>query len=80
MTALVGSVARISVLTGTPGSGRPTAARALGAKPRRVLVRHVMPNAVRPLLAYATAYGGLVIGVEATLTFVGVGLQQPALS
>lgn len=57
-----------------------TAARALGATPRRVLVRHVLPNALRPLLAYATAYGGLVIGVEATLTFVGVGLQQPTLS
>lgn len=57
-----------------------TAARALGAAPRRVLVRHVLPNAVRPLLAYATAYGGLIIGVEATLTFVGVGLQQPTLS
>lgn len=57
-----------------------TAARALGASPVRVLLRHVLPNAVRPLVAYATAYGGLVIGVEATLTFVGVGLQQPALS
>ena len=57
-----------------------TAARALGASPRRVLFRHVLPNAVRPLLAYASAYGGLVIGVEATLTFVGVGLQQPTLS
>lgn len=57
-----------------------TAAQALGASPRRVLVRHVLPNAVRPLLAYATAYGGLVIGVEATLTYIGVGLQQPTLS
>lgn len=57
-----------------------TAARALGATPRRVLRTHVLPNALRPLLAYASAYAGLVIGVEATLTFVGVGLQQPALS
>lgn len=57
-----------------------TAARALGAPPRRVLLRHVLPNAVRPLLSYASAYAGLVIGVEATLTFVGVGLQQPTLS
>ena len=56
------------------------AARALGASPLRVLRRHVLPNALRPLLAYASAYGGLVIGVEATLTFVGVGLQQPVLS
>ena len=57
-----------------------TAARALGATPRRVLVRHVLPNAVRPLLSYASAYAGLVIGIEATLTYVGVGLQQPVLS
>ncbi len=57
-----------------------TAARALGARPSRVLVRHVLPNALRPLLAYAPAYAGLVIGVEATLTYFGVGLQQPVLS
>lgn len=57
-----------------------TAARALGATPFRVLRRHVLPNALRPLLSYASAYAGLVIGVEATLTYVGVGLQQPALS
>lgn len=57
-----------------------TAAGALGASPSRVLVRHVLPNAVRPLLGYASAYAGLVIGVEATLTYLGVGLQQPVLS
>lgn len=57
-----------------------TAARALGARPRRVLVRHVLPNALRPLLSYASAYAGVVIGIEATLTYVGVGLQQPVLS
>jgi oligopeptide transport system permease protein len=56
------------------------AARALGARPSRVLVRHVLPNALRPLLSYASAYAGLVIGIEATLTYVGVGLQQPVLS
>jgi len=56
------------------------AARALGAAPRRILWRHVLPNAVRPLLGYAMSYAGLVIGVEATLTFVGVGLQLPAQS
>lgn len=56
------------------------AARALGASPTRLLLRHVLPNAVRPLLAYASAYAAFVIGVEATLTYVGVGLQQPALS
>ena len=57
-----------------------TAARALGASPARVLVRHVLPSALRPLLGYASAYAGRVIGIEATLTYVGVGLQQPTLS
>ena len=57
-----------------------TAARALGAAPRRILVRHVLPNALRPLMSYASAYAGFVIGIEATLTYVGVGLQQPVLS
>ena len=56
------------------------AARALGASPLRVLRRHVLPAALRPLLAYASAYAGLVVGVEATLTYVGIGLQQPTLS
>jgi len=56
------------------------AARALGASPLRVLLRHVLPGALRPLVAYASAYAGLVIGIEATLTYVGVGLQQPTLS
>ncbi len=45
-----------------------------------MLWRHVLPNAVRLLIGYAMSYAGLVIGVEATLTFVGVGLQRPALS
>lgn len=42
-------------------------------------MRHVLPNALCPLVGYATSCAGLVIGVEATLTFVGVGLQLPAL-
>lgn len=70
---------RSSVLTAT-AQDYVVAARALGASPARVLVRHVLPNAYRPLLGYASAYAGLVIGVEATLTYLGVGLQQPVLS
>jgi oligopeptide transport system permease protein len=76
------AMARLQRATVQEQSGREyvVAARALGARPSRVLVRHVLPNALRPLLAYAAAYAGLVIGVEATLTYFGVGLQQPALS
>jgi len=57
-----------------------TAASALGARPLRVLVRHVLPNSIRPLLVFTSAYAGVVIAAEATLTFAGVGLGRPAYS
>lgn len=57
-----------------------TAATALGARPLRVLVRHVLPNSVRPLLVFTSAYAGVIIAAEATLTFAGVGLGRPAQS
>jgi oligopeptide transport system permease protein len=56
------------------------AARALGGSTRRVLTRHILPNAVAPLLVYATIFVGGVIAAEATLSFLGIGLQRPAIS
>ncbi|QAY70310.1 ABC transporter permease [Xylanimonas protaetiae] len=56
------------------------AARALGAGSVRVLVRHILPNAVAPVLVYATITVGVLIAAEATLTFLGVGLTRPAIS
>lgn len=56
------------------------AARALGASSGRVLVRHILPNAVAPVLVYATITIGVLIAAEATLTFLGVGLTRPAIS
>jgi oligopeptide transport system permease protein len=56
------------------------AARAMGASNRRILVRHILPNAVAPVLVYATITVGVLIAAEATLTFLGVGLQRPAIS
>ena len=57
-----------------------TAARALGAGPVRLLTRHVLPSAVRPLLVFASAYAGVLISAEAVLTFAGVGLRRPTES
>jgi ABC-type dipeptide/oligopeptide/nickel transport system permease subunit len=57
-----------------------TAARALGARPARVLLRHVLPNASRPMLVFASAYAGVIVAAEATLTFAGVGLARPTES
>lgn len=56
------------------------AARALGAGDLRILRRHVLPNALGPVLVYATVYVGVVITAEALLSFAGVGLQLPAVS
>jgi ABC-type dipeptide/oligopeptide/nickel transport system permease subunit len=54
-----------------------TAARALGTGPVRLLYRHVLPNASRPLVVFASAYAGVLISAEAILTFAGVGLRRP---
>jgi oligopeptide transport system permease protein len=56
------------------------AARALGASTARVVVRHVLPGSLRPLVVLATAYAGVVVAAEATLTFAGVGLARPTQS
>jgi peptide/nickel transport system permease protein len=56
------------------------AARALGYSPARVLVRHVLPHAITPMLVGATLSVGQVIVVEAGLSFLGYGLAPPAAS
>ncbi len=56
------------------------AARALGAGNMRILLRHIVPNGIAPVIVYATITVGIVIGVEAVLSFLGVGLQLPAIS
>lgn len=56
------------------------AARALGASDLRIIVRHILPNAIAPVIVYATITIGIVIAAEATLSFLGVGLQLPAIS
>lgn len=69
-------VLRSSVLV-TMQRDHVLAARALGAGRWRVLVRHVLPLSVRPLLVFVSAYAGVIVAAEATLTFAGVGLQLP---
>ena len=56
------------------------AARALGASDWRIIARHILPNAIAPVVVYATITIGIVIAAEATLSFLGVGLQLPAIS
>jgi oligopeptide transport system permease protein len=56
------------------------AARAMGAKDFRIMRKHILPNGLAPVIVYATITVGIIITVEATLTFLGVGLQLPAIS
>lgn len=56
------------------------AAKALGGGTGRILLRHVLPNAMAPAIVYATIILGVFIGVEATLSFLGIGLQEPVIS
>lgn len=56
------------------------AARSLGASDLRIMVRHILPNAIAPVIVYATIYVGVVISAEAALSYLGVGLQLPAIS
>lgn len=56
------------------------AAEALGAKGRRIIFRHLLPNAFGPLLVAATLAVGDVILLEAGLSFLGLGIQPPTPS
>ncbi|MCY7378461.1 MAG: ABC transporter permease [Gemmatimonadaceae bacterium] len=56
------------------------AAEALGARPMRVLARHVLPNAIGPALVATTLGVGHAILLESGLSFLGLGIQPPAPS
>ncbi|MFN3954311.1 MAG: ABC transporter permease [Pararhodobacter sp.] len=57
------------------------AARVIGAHPVKILVRHILPNVMGPVLVIATIGLALAIIAEATLSFLGVGVPptQPSL-
>ncbi|GII79640.1 peptide ABC transporter permease [Sphaerisporangium rufum] len=56
------------------------AARALGAGPGRIMLRHILPNAVAPVIVVSTINLGAFIAAEAALSFLGVGIQSPQIS
>jgi len=56
------------------------AARALGASTVRILWRHILPNIAAPLIVQASLGLGTAIITEASLSFLGVGVQPPTPS
>jgi peptide/nickel transport system permease protein len=53
------------------------AARSLGVRHLRVAFRHILPNTVGPFIVLCTAQLGSAILVEATLSFLGMGVPEP---
>jgi peptide/nickel transport system permease protein len=56
------------------------ATRALGANNRRIILRHLMPNSIAPIIVAATLAVGDFILSEAFLSFLGLGIQEPTPS
>jgi oligopeptide transport system permease protein len=91
---VVGKVVLVLSIFGWPGLARlmrssvlqvkpndyVQAARALGATPWRIIRAHVLPNALAPMIVVATINLGVFIAVEATRSFLGIGLTPPAIS
>jgi len=53
------------------------AARASGFGDKRIILRHMLPNVMAPILILATAFLGEAILLEASLSFIGLGVQEP---
>ncbi|MET9950973.1 ABC transporter permease [Streptomyces sp. NPDC006339] len=56
------------------------AAKALGAGTGRILFKHILPNAMAPVIVVATIALGGYISAEATLSYLGLGLAAPTVS
>jgi len=56
------------------------AARALGVNPARILIRHIIPNVINPVIIISAANFASAILIEAGLSFLGIGVQPPVPS
>jgi peptide/nickel transport system permease protein len=54
-----------------------TATRSLGAGPLRLVLRHILPNLLNPIIVQISLSAGFAILAEATLSFLGLGAQVP---
>ncbi|MGK2880195.1 MAG: ABC transporter permease [Mycobacterium sp.] len=72
-------IARGAVLA-VRGNDYIVAAKALGVSNIRIIVNHVVPNALGPVIAVATVSLGVFVVTEATLSYLGVGLPSSVVS
>jgi peptide/nickel transport system permease protein len=76
---ILARVVRSSTLVVT-GQTYIEAARARGTPSRKIITRHVLPNAVGPAIVQATILMGFALQIEASLSFLGLGAQPPTPS
>jgi len=76
---IVARVVRAAVLA-TKAEVYVEGARAVGATAPRLVLRHILPNCVTPLLVQASVLMAIAILVEAALSFLGVGVRPPTPS
>jgi peptide/nickel transport system permease protein len=55
-------------------------ARIIGASPMRIMLRHIFPNVINPLIIMVTLSVGMIILTEAILSYLGAGIPPPAAS
>jgi peptide/nickel transport system permease protein len=55
-------------------------ARIIGASPIRIMIRHIFPNIINPLIVMVTLSVGMVILTEAILSYIGAGIPAPSPS
>lgn len=56
------------------------AARARGASSRRIVLRHVLPNSIGPVIVQSSILLGIAVLLEAALSFIGIGVKPPTPS
>lgn len=76
LVAPVTRVARGAVI-GVKSHAFVTAARSLGVSDSRLFIRHVLPNAASPIIAYSFSLVGIMIVFASGLSFIGLGVQPP---
>ncbi len=56
------------------------AARSVGATNRRIILRHILPEVISPVIVASSTYVGSVVLLEAALSYLGLGIQPPDAS
>src|SRR5690606_11998013 len=56
------------------------AARCIGCSDRRIMFRHILPNVIAPMIVLASYIMGVAIIIEASLSFLGIGVPAPTPS